>query len=209
METTLFIVRHGHREDSKGQAPDSRPCDPDITHDIGVKQAKETGQRLKGEGLSVVYASPFLRATHTGALIARECGVRLRLDWGLGEWFCGRWWKAWPGTIHPEILASMFPEIEPSEPTGFYPVLNESQGWVVRRYHETAKALCERHEGSKIAIVTHGLAIIYLPEVLTGNILKDDPYHHRLCGVTKMALSGKKWNAEYLNDVSHLSFVET
>lgn len=208
METQLFIIRHGHREDFDSEPPKARPCDPDISQ-IGVQQALETGQRIAKEGLSIIYSSPFLRTVHTASIIAKECNVKVRLDWGLAEWFCPRWWSEWPGTISSEVLARMFPEVEASEPTGFYPVLDEGQKWLYNRYENTAREIVARHEGQRIAIVTHGIAIMSLPLTLTGHDEVEGYGNHRLCGVTSMVLQNSKWRAEYLNDISHLTYVGT
>lgn len=209
METTLYIIRHGQREDSiAGHRPAaSRPCDPDITA-IGRQQAKETGSRLADKNLSIIYASPFLRTMTTASLIAEQCKVKIRPEWGLAEWFRSDWWSEWPGTISVDVLHRMFPMTELFEPSGVYPVLGEDQWSMFARYLKTAQILAERHAGENIAFVTHGGAIMGIPTGLVSWDVKGWE-QHRQCGISKLVCKKGKWKDEYLNDVSHLTHVET
>lgn len=211
MNTTLYVIRHGQREDSEAggkKRQDARPCDPDITM-VGMGQATETGMALADKGLSVVYASPFIRTVRTASLIARECGVKVRLEWGLSEWFRSDWWKEWPGTIHPDVLQRMLGNLEHCDPTGIFPELGEDDFWAAHeRYVKTARALAERHENEAIALVTHGGGLIAMT---TGLVSWDVPGYgnHRTCGITKLVKDGPEWSAEMVNDVAHLSHIET
>lgn len=209
---TIYVTRHGQREDSDAGGnvcPAARPCDPDITG-MGRQQATETGKALAGLGISVVYSSPFLRTARTASLIARECEVKVRLEWGLAEWFRSDWWREWPGTIHPDVLQRMLGNIEAWEPTGIFPkLLGEDDFWQASdRYVKTAFALAGRHVDGSIAIVTHGPALACITAGLTS---WNEPgvSSHRQCGITKLVLRDGKWVAEMVNDVGHLSHVET
>ena len=67
MPQTVWIARHGNRIDFVN--PDwfltaERPYDPHLSED-GHVQAKQLANRLKGEGISHIFASPFLRTVQT------------------------------------------------------------------------------------------------------------------------------------------------
>ena len=74
----LIFVRHG---------------EPDYEHDCltanGRKQAQATAQRLKGEGITAIYASPMGRAVETASYTAAEYGLDIQkldfmheINWG-------------------------------------------------------------------------------------------------------------------------------
>jgi broad specificity phosphatase PhoE len=210
---TLYITRHGQRQDcsAAGKIPSPpRPCDPDITQ-LGQVQAKETGQALAGNGISVVYTSPFLRTVRTASIIAKECGIKVRIDWGLAEWFRSDWWGEWPGTIHPAQLHRMFDNIEDYKwSTGIMPDLGEDDFWAaVTRYSNVLKVLLTRHPTDNILIVTHGPALIGM----TATLLSwghPGVQEHRQCGITKLTKRADgSWSPDLINSVSHLSHVET
>ena len=64
----LIIVRHG---------------EPDYTHDclteIGHRQAKDTAERLKNEGIEAIYSSPFGRAKQTAQYTADKLGLPVQI----------------------------------------------------------------------------------------------------------------------------------
>ncbi|KAI9493519.1 histidine phosphatase superfamily [Zychaea mexicana] len=106
----VFIIRHGERLDHaiKMWRPDPShglwdpPLSPAVSYMIlGHEQAEKTGQRLVelleevGVDLEttsvVIYSSPFQRCIDTSLGIARHVpNSILRLELGLGEWMCER-----------------------------------------------------------------------------------------------------------------------
>lgn len=67
----VYIVQHGEKR--------REPGDPGLTA-RGREQAALAGERLRGEGLRAVYASPLLRARQTGDAVAAACGLAVRVD---------------------------------------------------------------------------------------------------------------------------------
>lgn len=71
---SIFIARHGERldfVDGKWRDTALLPDDPPLT-ERGEVQAMQLGQRLRGCGITSVYASPFQRCTRTAALAAGQ-----------------------------------------------------------------------------------------------------------------------------------------
>ena len=207
----IYLVRHGHRGDDPTnpagvQKPKGRSLDPDISI-IGVKQAKQTGQRLKGLGIKAIYSSPFLRAVHTAHHIAEALELKVRIEWGLSE-ALGPLYKDWPGTIPPIKLARMFPTVDPDfPPTGILPNCPEKDYWESHgRYHEAVLKLLERHSNENILLVTHGAGVCSIPPALAGW----EGYSGRpfLASVTKLHRDDAgKWTIGLNGDTSHLEYV--
>jgi probable phosphoglycerate mutase len=69
--TRLYMVRHAQSQSNTGE--DLTTGDPDLT-DIGYEQAKRLGQRLSGQRIDAIYASPLRRCQETAAAIADASG---------------------------------------------------------------------------------------------------------------------------------------
>lgn len=72
----VFVVQHGEKE--------SAPGDPGLTA-RGRAQAAGVAERLRGEDLAAVVASPLLRARETAEPIAAACGLEVATDARLTE----------------------------------------------------------------------------------------------------------------------------
>ncbi|MBV8884961.1 MAG: histidine phosphatase family protein, partial [Chroococcidiopsidaceae cyanobacterium CP_BM_RX_35] len=67
MAQTVWLARHGNRIDFVNPEwfkTAERRYDPHLSDD-GVVQAQQLAQRLKGEGIAHIFASPFLRTVQT------------------------------------------------------------------------------------------------------------------------------------------------
>lgn len=72
----MFVVQHGEKE--------RVPGDPGLTR-RGRAQAALAAERLRGEGLRAVYASPLLRARETAAAVAEAAGLPVVVDGRVAE----------------------------------------------------------------------------------------------------------------------------
>ena len=104
-DTVLYIVRHGESMGNLArrlQGQTDFPLSP-----LGEEQAALAAQRLAGEPLSAVYASPLKRAHRTAQIIAACHGLPVRTDARLMEirlgemedkeidWLHETTWKTW------------------------------------------------------------------------------------------------------------------
>ncbi|HEY9706683.1 MAG TPA: histidine phosphatase family protein, partial [Oculatellaceae cyanobacterium] len=98
MTQTVWIARHGNRLDFVNPEwfnTAERPYDPPLSED-GLIQAKQLGQRLVGEGIIHIFASPFLRTVQTANQVADALDLPIKLEFGLCEWLNPAWMKTDP-----------------------------------------------------------------------------------------------------------------
>lgn len=207
----LYFTRHGHRQDAPNNPagaylPKGRDLDPDISS-IGVKQAQQTGQRLKDAGIKHVYCSPFLRAVHTASEIVSQWDEKpeIRLDWGFSEHLNAMYFVDWPGTICPQKLAEMFPLVNPYfKQSGILPLCPEDY-WVQHdRVIKATNIIVERHQPETVLIVAHCATVCAIAPGLTGW----PGYEGKgfLCGLCKAVKQEDKWVLELNSDTSHLDY---
>jgi probable phosphoglycerate mutase len=65
--TRVYLIRHAQSQGNTGE--DLTTGDPDLT-EIGWEQARRLGERMKGQRLDAVYASPLRRTQETALAIA-------------------------------------------------------------------------------------------------------------------------------------------
>jgi len=87
--TRLYLVRHGATQLS---------VEDRFAGDVGVElseegrsQAERLAARVRDDGISAIYSSPFSRAVETARIIARGCGLEPTLSDGLHEIRHGHW----------------------------------------------------------------------------------------------------------------------
>jgi len=79
----IYLVRHGQNEDnSEGILNGHR--DRPLT-DLGRRQAVEVAQKLRDNGIQVVYSSPLVRAHETATIIAEQVGLTVQVEPNLIE----------------------------------------------------------------------------------------------------------------------------
>ncbi|TGE00048.1 histidine phosphatase family protein [Methylobacterium nonmethylotrophicum] len=149
MTTTFFLVRHA-AHDRLGRTLCGRM--PGVTLGAeGRAQAAALAERLAGEGLAAVYASPLERAQETAAPLAARTGLALETLPALNEIDFGAWagrdfealhadpaWTGWNQARHV------------TRPPGGETAL-EAQARVLRGLEE----LRQRHGEARLALVSH------------------------------------------------------
>lgn len=86
----LLLIRHGHTEWSRSGRYQGRSDLPLVAE--GRDQARQLGQRLKGQGVVSVFTSPLCRASETAAIVAESLGLGVPLvDPRLAEMAYGQW----------------------------------------------------------------------------------------------------------------------
>jgi broad specificity phosphatase PhoE len=84
----LILARHGRTASNVSKALDSRPPGAPLD-ELGLAQAAALGERLAGEAVTAVYASPATRAQQTAEPVAAPHDLLVQVIDGVQEVFCG------------------------------------------------------------------------------------------------------------------------
>lgn len=86
--TQFYLIRHGEPDWSideqyrlKGHGRDLVP----LTQ-AGVKQVTLTAQDERLKGAEMIISSPYTRALQTAAILSKELGLDIKIEFGLREW---------------------------------------------------------------------------------------------------------------------------
>ena len=205
MSRTLWLARHGNREDfvdDTWRESAERPDDPGLSPD-GLEQAEQLAERLKDIHIDTIFASPFLRTVQTAQIIAEALDKRVFLEPGLGEKLSETYFSGEPEILSRERLAEDFPNVELGHEPLLKPVFPEDDEANVSRMGEAAELIVEKYEGT-LLFVGHGATIGGVVQALTGNREGSAP----LCSLTKLVKENGAWRLAFSNDVSHLDEVE-
>lgn len=167
--TSFVLVRHGHTAANGGPAGMRMSGWTDTPlSDLGRREARRVAERLRAEPrFAALYASPLARALHTAEPICAAVGVRLRVEPGLREIFCGavdgenvdevraRHWEAWRQNAEEQHEDFRWPE-------------GESYREFRARCLRTLRLLAARHPGERVLLVTHAGFISQVFGWLTG-----------------------------------------
>ncbi|MDB9312506.1 histidine phosphatase family protein [Spirulina sp. CS-785/01] len=202
-QQTLWIARHGNREDFVDPSWIStagHPFNPALSED-GIQQAKDLAQRLAQEDIAHIFTSPFLRTVQTADFVADKLNLPLKLETGLSEWLTLYWICVNPDLLPKATLKKQFPAID----TSYQPLVPanypETTRMIRQRLRDTLNALLERYS-ENLLLVTHSSAIVYMTKYLA----PDAPsFKCPVCGVVKLTRRGQTWTVERAGDTSHLS----
>ena len=207
MSQTVWIARHGNRIDFVN--PDwfltaEHRYDPHLSED-GHIQAKQLANRLKGEGISHIFASPFLRTVQTANHVAVALDLSIKLEWGICEWLNSEWMTEMPKTESVAALCSRFPRIDASYKGGIakYPETGEA---CLKRAGETAKRLAAQFPEDML-LVGHGASVLGTAIGLAD--VAETEINASLCCLVKLVRQDVQWSIELNGDTSHLTDAET
>lgn len=209
MPQTIWIARHGNRIDFVN--PDwfltaEKRYDPHLSDD-GHIQARQLANRLKGEEITHIFASPFLRTVQTANHVAQTLDLSIKLEWGLCEWLNPEWMSEMPETLSVKELCHRFPRIDPSYTgTSAIPYYPETGEECLKRTSETAKRLAAEFP-ENILLVGHGASVIGTTMGLVQGVV-DTEINASLCCLVKVVRDDGKWVMELNGDTSHLSKTE-
>jgi broad specificity phosphatase PhoE len=169
--TRVFLIRHGATiltaEDRFAGATDIPLSDQ------GREQVRRLAERLSGEQISAVYASPLGRTVETASILALPHRLPVQRSDGLREISHGRWEQM----TRPEV-EQQFPE-EAAEwdrdPYTFAPVGGESGLGVTARALPALMEIIRAHSGCRILVVSHKATI----RLLLSSLLGFDPRRYR------------------------------
>jgi broad specificity phosphatase PhoE len=169
--TRVFMVRHGatvlSAEDRFAGATDV------ALSDEGREQTLRLAQRLTGEKIVAVFASPLGRTVETAQILAKPHKLEVQTRDGLREISHGHWEQ-----LTRREVEERFPE-EAAEwekdPYTFAPVGGESGLAVTARALPVLLQLVREHPGKNILVVSHKATI----RLLLSSLLGFDPRRYR------------------------------
>jgi broad specificity phosphatase PhoE len=206
MSQTVWIARHGNRLDFVNPEwfnTAERPYDPPLSED-GLEQAKQLGQRLVGERIAHIFASPFLRTVQTANEVANILNLPIKLESGLSEWLNPEWMKTEPERLPLEELQERFPRIDPSHTSLVIARYPETSEMVLQRTAQTAQRLTAEFS-EDVLFVGHGASVVGCTQGLVGGTPE---VKASLCCLVKLVRQEEEWVMELNGDTSHLSKAE-
>jgi broad specificity phosphatase PhoE len=146
----LALVRHGQTAwnlERRFQGHADVPLS-----DAGRLEARALAERLRGEPVTAIYASPLRRAFETAEIVSAVVGVPVMSDERLREVDVG----SWQGLTRDDV--------ELRFPDAYRRWLDGTPGWDAGESYEALAArvlpalveLTERHDGGLVVAVTHG-----------------------------------------------------
>lgn len=202
MPTRIYLVRHGA---TALTAEDRFAGSTDVLlSDEGRRQVASLAERLEGETLDAIYASPLRRTIETARIIALPHGLEPIPEPGLREIDYGRW----EGLSRSDVESRYEDEyaIWQEDPFTIAPLHGESGVNVLNRALPVMRRIVDRHRHRTVAIVSHKGTNRLLISSLLGFEVRG--YRDRL-DQSPAALSILDFMSEsrarlrLLNDVSH------
>ena len=200
----LYFIRHGQREDFEDPTwPQraERPYDTPLSK-TGFRQAEDVGQTLKGQGISVLYSSPFLRALQTADPIAAALDLPIRLEPSFAEWLNPVWFNTAPELPDARAARALFPRVDPQyEPIGqaVYPEYDETRE-VSARVRHALQEIFRREPNQHIAIVAHGSPLGQSMGLLIPNV---PGVHMQVASITRVDRMGEQFQLIH-SGIEHL-----
>jgi broad specificity phosphatase PhoE len=151
MITRLYLVRHGATQlTAEDRFAGSIGVD---LSDEGRWQARQLGERLRGEGITAAYCSPLSRSADTARIIAGECNITPIDREGLREISHGHW----EGLTRREVEDRFPTEYAAWEedPFTFAPEGGESGVSVLARALPAVREIVMAHIGGRVVVVSH------------------------------------------------------
>jgi broad specificity phosphatase PhoE len=171
MTTRLFLIRHGATvltaEDRFAGATNV------ALSDEGRRQAGKLSERLAGEKIAAIYASPLDRTMETARILAAPHGLQILPRDGLKEISHGRWeqhTRAEVDELFPEEAAAW-----EEDPYTFAPQGGESGLAVTARSLPVLMDIVRAHPGQTVAVISHKATI----RLLLSSLLGFDPRRYR------------------------------
>ncbi len=202
-ERSVIITRHGSRQDivdplwaKSALLPDDPPLS-----EGGRLQARELGDRLRVEGISHIFASPFLRAVETACFVAEALDARVKVERGLSEWLRPEWFRAWPELTPPTELAARFPRVDVTYRFRVQPRHPETERELLERVARTVRALLADFDGN-LLLVGHGASVEAAAWALAGEGWR---VGSSLCAMVKLVSAGGGWRVVLNGDTAYLS----
>ncbi|MGE7090613.1 histidine phosphatase family protein [Lysinibacillus sp. NPDC048646] len=153
--TTFFLVRHGETVWNKEQRLQGWLDSP--LSEQGIQHAKKLGEQLKDIQFAAAYSSSSGRAKETLQFLITNRELDRYFEDDLREIFLGKWQGK---TIEDILVTNRFDyELYTDYPAQFIATHTESFGAVTERAMYTLKNIAEKYPHDNILIVSHGVTI--------------------------------------------------
>ena len=171
MNTRIFLIRHGATTLS-AEYRFAGATDVPLS-DTGRAQVRGLAERLRGERITAVYASPLGRTVETAGILAGPHGLAVAVRDGLREISHGRWEQKTRHEVEREFPdeAAAWDE----DPYTFAPVGGESGLAVTARALPVLMEIVRAHPGGNVLVVSHKATI----RLLLSSLLGFDPRRYR------------------------------
>ena len=200
--TQLLLVRHGQSEwNAAGRIQGQADVPLDET---GLAQAQRIAERLAGQPVAAIYASPLRRARITAEAIGARHGLLVECDARLMEYQFG----VVSGLTWPEVVERQ-PEFARRWADDAWAVPVEgSEGRAVFAARVTAAmdAIVTRHPDQQVVVVAHGGTFnVYLAVMLGLNVQRRHPFRFGNASLSLVEWRAGVFHINYLNDQCHLA----
>ena len=148
----IFLVRHGQDTDNEAGILNGRR-DTQLT-DLGGEQAKKIAEKLRDNGIEIIYASPLKRAYETARIIAEE----LKIDEVIAdEHLVEREFGILTGKPVSDI-PKYSTKILPAEKINYFLEAEGAEDFpmLLERGRKILSEIRQRHPSQNVLIVTHG-----------------------------------------------------
>jgi len=194
----VWICRHANRLDFVDRS--YRGYDSPISDD-GVIQAQQTGERLKGEGITQIFASPFLRAIQTAFHIAEALDLQIKIEPGMSEWLNADWFSGMPQFMTPAEAHAVCPRIDLAYRPVILPEYPEDGDFAAKRAGRAALMLADTYSDDNILLVGHGHSVC---GAATGVMKEHASVRPGLCALIKIVRTNGVPELVLPGDTSHL-----
>ena len=210
MTTQMLLVRHGESEWNQSRRYAGQQDVP--LSELGREQAYRLAERLKGEGLGAIYASPLRRARDTAEAIGRLAQVPIIIEPGLPEINHG----LWEGLTARQVDEKFPHEYRQwrFEPQAVVMPQGESLDDVRKRAHVVLDRVLREQRDAKVLICTHDAVL----RVLLLQMLGLTPDHFWKWSFENASLSvieahgdvgAEMFHLVRVNDIAHLAGIQS
>ncbi len=200
----LIVVRHGQTAWNVGAGEERFRGRTDLPLDhVGLDQARAVADRLKGESIAALYASPLLRARQTVAPLAEDLGLTVQPSDGLLDIDYGRF----QGLTHSQAANAHADEYARWRTTPAQVCFpgGESLADVQARLLILVDELLAGHPGQTIVLVGHQIVNKVLACTLLGlGLDRIWRIHQDTAGIDLFQRANDAWITLGLNDTCHL-----
>ncbi|WP_087973239.1 histidine phosphatase family protein [Oceanobacillus rekensis] len=186
----IGFIRHGTTAWNKEQRAQGSSDIP--LNEEGLIQAQQVAERLSAEKWDVIYSSDLSRARQTAEAIANKTGIPLQLDSRLRELGGG----LIEGTIEEERINKWGLEWRQMD------LGMETEESLIARGTSFMEELVEKHENSRILIVSHGAFLRRLLKTVVPHFNFDESLKNT--SVTSLLMADEQWNCNLYNCTKHI-----
>ncbi len=201
--TEIYLIRHAQAEGNRFRVMQGH-WDGGVT-ELGRRQIALLEERLRDLSFDAVYASDLYRAMLTASAVYKPRGLRLCAEPALREINVGPWETKFFGNVFHDEPESA--ELFLNDPARWIHEGAETYGQVTERAYAALEEIARRHQGGRVAVVSHGVTIRCLLAKRTGVPLRDKlrlPIVQNT-SVTVLRRDAEGWALGLLNDASHLA----